>query len=176
MKTINIDYTDWYTRVMKDEEIVQTKEDIFALLDRGKMTSAIAQAAIVSREEGLTTEKILKSNKMLLLSGAMSNVASVVKGRKQDVRSNNGKKYQIPEYIGKTGRRSEEPKEEDDLPTNYQKTASDNGLKLAENYLTKVIPGHIFNHLLIIRENGGDVKQVADQLKKSISSMLVKLK
>jgi len=178
-KLLEIDYTDWYDDVMRAEETIQCKDDIFTMINNGKRTSDIAKSAIVSREEDLLeAEDIIKPNKMLLLSGAMANIAGIVKRRKHDIKMENGKTYYMPEYIGKSGRRDKGDKKEndsDDYPDNYQQSVSDEGLRLAERYLLKVIPGHIFNQLLIIRENGGDVQKIAEQLKDNIDLMIDRL-
>jgi len=174
-RTLEIDYTDWYDDVMRAEETIQCKDDIFTMINNGKRTSDIAKSAIVSREVGLLeTEDAIKPNKMLLLSGAMANVASIVKRSKYSVVTENGKKYYVPEYIGRSGRRDNK-KQDDAYPDNYQQSVSDEGLRLAERYLTRVIPGHIFNHLLIVHENGGDVQKIAEILKDNIDMMIDRL-
>ena len=181
-KILEIDYTDWHDEVMNAEEMVATQDDVFALIDKGRQTSQIAKSAIVSREVGVTKEDIIKPNKMLLMTGAMLNVSSIVKSRKQDVMTESGKTYQINEYIGKVGKRNGKPKKQDDskaeeeqYPDNYQQSISDDGLRLAMRYLVRVIPGHIWNHLLIVYQNDGDYKQAAEQLKASIDAMVDRL-
>ena len=187
-KVLEIDYTDWYDDVMRSEETIQCKDDVFELITRGKQTSDIAKAAIVSREEGITVEEVIKPNKMLLLSGTMMNVAGIVKGRKHEINTDSGKTYYVPEYIGKTGRRNGNKKaqqtqqvqvqdddDDDQYPDNYQKSVSEDGLRLAERYLTRIIPGHIFNHLLVVYENEGDIQKVTEQLKDSIDAMVARL-
>ena len=176
---IKEDITDWYKETMRDETIVESEQDVLGLLDKGEHSAKIARSAIVSRELGKAPDDILRPNKVLLTAGALNDISFMAKKVTLEVEGKNGKTYDAPGYVGRIGRMpdddepGEEPKE--DKGPSYVRTQSTTGLNRAEAYLTTTIPTHVWNRLLVVKANGGDVRTSAELLIESIDQMVERL-
>ena len=174
---IKEDITDWYEETMRNETIVENDNDIISLLDKGNHSAKIARSAIVSRELGKAPSDILRPNKVLLTAGALNDISYIVKKVTLEVKGKGGKTYEAPGYVGRIGRMPDEDEEKpnDEEEPSYVRTKSTIGLNRAEAYLTTTIPTHIWNRLLVVKANGGDVKECANQLIENIEQMVDRL-
>lgn len=182
---IREDITDWRERAMRNETIPSSEQELVELLDKGVSSYEVATAGIVSQEMGQTKERFFRPNKMLIASGAMLDLSRMIKTKKVlEVEGKEGKTYAAPGYVGRIGRMpdaseeeqgdQDEPEQDDGGPS-YVNSQSEQGLNRAESYLVNVIPSHVWNRLLIVKANGGDVKESANMLIDNIQSMVQRL-
>lgn len=177
---IKEDITDWRDKVLKDETVIKTEADIVEQLAGGTSSPDVSRAVLVSREMGEAPSDIIQQNKVLLTFGAMSEVSRILKKNTIEVEGKNGKTYEAPAFVGRIGRPALETDDEtkekpEDKGPSYVKSQSVMALNRAESYMTDVVPGHIWNRLLLIKANGGDPKQAVTQLIDSMEQMLERL-
>ena len=166
---IKEDITDWRDEVLQKEVIVNKEQDVLNLISDGVSTALTARATIVSRELGETLTDIVRPNKLLIMIGAMKDVSILVKSQRHEVATPSGRTFMSCDYIGKG-----KIKDEEDI-NSYVETQSKDGLRNAENYLNKVIPGHVWNRLINIVDAGGDIVPLAEALKSRIDDMVDKI-
>jgi len=176
---ISDDYTDWLEEVIKAEMIIEKKDDIYKAIDEGKHTAQIARAVVVSRELKKMPFDIINCNKSLLNLGAQLGIISLAHQKKTQVETVNGHVYDINAYVGKgqvTEGIIDEVVTEGDNPVDdgpsYEASGTKLALERAVRYVVKVVPGHIWNHLLHIAKGHGDVRVVAEELKANIDRMV----
>lgn len=171
---IHEDVTDWRDEALKKEMIITDEGDVLRALENGAHTAEVGRAIIVSRLMGQAPEDIIQPNRILITIGAMRGVAQIVRKQKVDVEVENKEVYQAPAYIGKWQRdeRAEKDVTEEDTGPSYVKSDDPIALARALHYLDKVIPGHIWNALLIAYSNDGDIVNAADRLKSEIDHMV----
>lgn len=177
---ISEDISDWLEETLRDESIVENEVDVIQLLDSGNSTSKVARAAIVSRELGKTPKDFIRPNRILILSGALSDISGMVKKVTVEVKGKNGKTYEAPGYVGRIGRMpldsdDNEEEEQEDKGPSYVRSESGMALNRAEEYLSRTVPSHVWNRLLIVKANGGDVRLSADVLIDNIEDMVQRL-
>lgn len=165
---VHIDITDWRDDVLRDENVVKDDEQMLDLINQGKSTSYVAKSAVVSREMKEAADDVLRPNKLLYLSGAMTDVSNKVAMQKHLVETDDGAAYEVRDYVGNSGG-------DDELPKGYVTSKSDDGMERACSYLENVVPGHVWNRLVIVYENSGDVVRAAETLMHKIDKMVSKL-
>lgn len=179
---IHEDITDWRDEVFRDELIIMEEKDILDALGQGSHTAKVARAAIVSREIGKAPANIVRPNKTLLTIGAMQDVTQIAHKVKAEVTAADGAVYDAPAFIGRGNIEElieapeddepEEGKDEIDLGPSFVGIHDPMARQRAERHLFRVVPGHIWNRLLIVHEGGGDVALVALELKDKIDEMV----
>jgi hypothetical protein len=163
MKTeVRTDITDWVDEWVHDETDMAQDDIIVKLTTQGYPAGKIARMAVSARLNGKAPDDILDSNKLLLYAGARRDVARRIETRKRG---------HVREFIGKHSEPVDEEGGEEDRPSGYVRSLSDDGLRLAESYLLNHVPGHIRNHLRIVAANGGDATAVADKLCSKITEL-----
>lgn len=181
---INEDISDWLEETMRDETIVESEQDVLELIDKGQHSAKIARSTIVSRELGKAPDDILRPNKVLITAGALHDISYMAKKVILDVEGKNGKTFEAPAFVGRIGRipefKDEEEIEEEAEPVedkgpSYVRTQSTMGLNRAESYLMNTVPTHIWNRLLVVKANGGDVRMNAELLIDNIEQMIERL-
>jgi len=167
---INIDVTDWLQEVMQNEMVITSDDDIIALLESGEPTSTVTRAAIINRTIGNAPFDLMRSDKLLLYTGAMQDIISKTKRRKVTFENKDGKTYTANAYIGRVAEKSEngDGEESEDFEPSYVRSDSKEGLERAQHYLDKVVMGYIFERLKQIYMNGGDVVEAAQNLSRAI--------
>lgn len=181
---IREDISDWRDETFQDETIIEQEDDIFAALEQGISTPKIARAALVSRELGKAPADLIRSNKVLLNVGAMADVIAIAHKPKVKVQTKNGE-YDAPAFVGKVATRQLEEEqvegepeieetetEPDDSGPSFVRLGDDLAGRRAQDYLDRIVPGHIWNRLLIIHSAGGDVRQAALEVKGKIDEMV----
>ena len=174
---IRIDVTDYCEETLRNETVITSKDDIIEHAKNGKSTGEMARSVIASRVLGHAPMDIINSDKMIHHTGARVEVSGIISSESHEVTTKNGHVYESRTYLGKVGRK---PTGDDgELPedkNNYVVAKSNDGYERAINYLDRVVPGHIWNRLLTIYENRGDVERAAASLKNNIDEMVKKLK
>lgn len=175
---IKIDITDWRDTLLQTEEPITNEEDIIKALSAGKQTGVVARATAVSRALKLAPEDILRSDKLLYYTGCVGDISAIAKKNKRVVEVENGDHYTVPELIGYPGRRKEIEEGEVQPEEGYQSyiTIDDpQAAEYAKNYLIKVLPGHIWNRLLILHECNEDVSEAGELMKDKIDEMVKRI-
>ena len=157
--SIQIDITDWVEELIKNNVTIKDEESLFDLTAEGYNAGEIARMAIAGRENGRAPDDILRPNKLLLYAGARRDIAG-----KHERRTLANEPLEVREYIGQA---FDDSKEKENEGT-YIQTQSQEGLRLATEYLLKVVPGHARRHLCIVAINGGDTEAIARELAERI--------
>ena len=165
---IRIDATDWAEQALRAELEIQGDEDVIKMADEGYTTGQMACILVGGRALGIVPAHTLKSDKLLLYGGARAEVATKYAACKRQAELVNGKTIEVREYVGPPGR---EDDNEDDTPKTFVRSETDEGMRLAERYLARTVPGHVYGHLKIIAANGGDVMAAAEALASKVLSM-----
>lgn len=169
--TIQIPVDDWAEEALRDEVPIVDNVTILEALERGEHTAKIARRYLVWRELGEAEEDTLPTNKVLLNAGATSAVSHIARSDKVKVETKSGT-YEANALVGSTRRPS---MEEDDDGESYIRYDDPEAVERAEKYLLRVVPGHIWSRMLLAHKTGGDVKDLAKQLKDLIDEMVDKL-
>lgn len=159
MKTsIMIDIRDLIQEWMDEEPDLETFEDALRLLEQGNHTGKVARLILAGRHLGQAEESILKSDKMLLISGARADLSESVRARRSKVlkREDEEKEYDVPEYVGNSS-----PDEDE---ASFVKSDSVESLDLVRRYLFRSIPGQVAERLKILAANEEDVSEDVDRL------------
>ena len=167
-REVQIDIGDCVDEWAIDEMTFEGDKTVLGLVDVGISAARIARLILAARENGAAPEDLLRSNKLLLLTGARCDVAKKVEGCKI------GK---VREYIAKhVGRSVGDAEDAEDEEAGYAHTISIEGLRLAKSYVLNIVPGHIYNHLRIVATNEGDVKGIAEELVDGIRKIVERIK
>lgn len=175
---IKIDITDWKDKVKQTEEPITSEEDIIKALSAGKQTGVVARAAAVSRAMKLAPDDLMRSDKLLYYTGCVGEISTMARKQHREVEVESGQVYEVSELIGYPGRRKEIAEGDVQPDESYRSYISIDDPQAAEytkNYLIKVLPGHIWNRLLILRECGEDVSEAAELLKEKIDEMVARI-
>lgn len=180
---IEIDTADWAEATTRDEQIISAPEDLHAQIVAGVPLARIARNAVVSRAGGAAPEDLLAPNKTLLHIGAVKDVnqrfirTALIAMKKAPYKKR-------PRFIGKnTGTGSEDGEFQmaiavDDAPgyaDTENKASRAVAMERARVYLLEVVPGHIWNHLAVIADLGGDIKPIVSELKAKIDAQAAEL-
>lgn len=179
---IHENITDWMHETLRDESIIESDQDIIHALAKGGSTAKVARAAIVSREMGKAPSDIVRPNKMLLNVGAQMDITQMMHNEKTIVKTSSGE-HPVSSYIGivkeKEQPGDEDAPEEEEQPKKYEPSFvsidSAEALERSIGYLERVVPGHIWNRLLVVHEAGGDVRNEADKVKQIIDDMVSRI-
>lgn len=165
---IPIDVTDWQEETQEDERVIASKEDVLANARDGVSVQKIARAAVVCRATGIAPADLISPDKLLLMAGAQSDVIAMIHSEKREVTVESGQTYEVNALIGKGSNN------ETDSTSSYVPIEDEEGVARAKHYLEKVVPGHIWNPLLTIYNDGGtqDVNEAADLLIAEIGRMV----
>lgn len=172
--SVQIDISDWEREALSDETPIEDRQDILERLEAGNHTAAVARAAVVWREKNVAPGDIIGPNKVLLQTGAQLEVSRIARGAKREIVARNGRAYKAPALVGQVpdGREKEEGAlSEESYISSHDKRARER----AEQYLLEVVPGHIWNRLLVIYANGGDIEEVTSRLKERINKQVYDL-
>ncbi len=174
---INIDITDWQEEAERDENFIMSEEDILTAIRQGIPSIKAARILIVSQELGLTKERISRPNKVLLNVGAQADAIAVIHKAKTKVRVANGAEYNVNELVGYTPEKADENSDEPIEKEVYTGPSffdihDKRSLESAIRYMENIIPGYIWGRLIVIYENGGDVRNEAEKLKQAIDEMI----
>ena len=176
---IETDITDWRDEAYRDELMPTNDEEIIDAISNGKSTAQLARATIVSRELGNAPDDILRPVKILWMSGAAVDIGQKVRSKTVTIETEDGKTYEAKAYIGKSGRphltKDDEEEDTDDGGPSY--VDSDNPLmaERAHNYITRTVPGHIWERMKQLKYCDADYKAAARTLKKEIDNMVKRL-
>lgn len=182
--TIHIPIGDWQLEALRTETPITNRDDVLKAVESGVQTAQIARRVIVWREMGLTPSDFMRPNKLLLHAGAREDIARMVRAAQHTVKVKD-RSYRAPDYVGPV--QTPEPEDDgngqtfqttipDDQPTTYVKHSDPAAAKLAEDYLLRIVGGHIWPRLLTIYESGGNVPDIVKQLKKQLDEMVLRLK
>ncbi len=176
---IKTDITDWQEEALKNELLPENEDAIYKALDNGLSSAVITRAVIVSREKQIAPSDIIRPNKLLLHAGGQQDIIRIAHKRKLEVKTENGKSYNVPAYVGTVAEKIDENAAEDEtkpeVDNSFVRSQSIEGLRRAIDYMEKIIPGYVWGRLLIIYENGGDVRNEADKLKETIDEHVNKI-
>lgn len=181
---IKIDITDWVDEHDQAEPKISTEDDLIKLVTENKRTTAQAfRMATAARERGLAPADILPANKLILQTGGVLNINSLIARRMKEVRLANGSMTTVREFAAPV-----REEEEGQLTCDTQQgrapspslefftpSLSEEGNERAVDYLLKRVPGYVYGRLKIIAANGGDVAAAADALKTKIDEMVTRL-
>ena len=203
---IKTDITDWREEADELGFVPKNQKDMVDALAEGHTTAQVARASIVSRERGYADENILRPNKLLMQTGAMLQVGQAARNKRDVGQLPNGKTVNAPAYVGRVvhtaptipelgsddeaqaqlfelealaggGDSGNVPPPDSDGPS-YVDGGSYEAQRRAEQYLEDIVPGHIWDRLVIIARNGTaqDIETACVKLKYKINEMLDKLK
>jgi len=174
---IKEDISDWLEETLRDESIIESDEDIIHAMENGLSTGKIARAVIVSREIGKAPSDIVRPNKMLINVGAQMDVIARAHGEKTAVKTSTGE-YPVSRFVGLVKEKDVLDEDEADIDQNepsFVQIDSAQALERSVGYLERIVPGHIWNRLLVVHEAGGDVRNEADKLKQTIDEMVSRI-
>lgn len=166
-----IDVTDWEDEVKRREEFIDSEDELFRQVESGRKTGEIAKSLVVSRLSGVAPDDIMRPDKVLYYVGAMTELHQKVVGKKHKVTTDNGATYDSRSFIGSV----KDEGEDQNGDKFYVSAHSSEAITRAQKYLDNVAPGHVWNRLLIIFENEGDVQEAADTFKAKIDEMVDRL-
>jgi len=167
--TITIPIDDWHDEALKTEMPITDKQTIIDLIEAGLHTAKVGRMAITWRELGEAPGDILRPNKVLLESAAQHNISQIVRAQKHEVETKDGKIYYSRDYVGQLS------DDEDGYEQSYIHYTSRAAVERALTYLENAVPGHIWNRLITLYENGGDYKEAARSLIMTIDEMVGRL-
>lgn len=163
--TIEIHIGDWHAEVVADAGLVDSVAALRRMVDAGTSTVKLAKRALVSRQLGVAPATILRPNKALLLAGAQADVARRhVRAIMHAVALPNGCLVSGHAYIGT-------PSGNGHLISGDDAAAR----QAAWYYLVKVVPGHIWRHLVAYIDNGGDPEDVFTALCTALGEMAARV-
>lgn len=187
---IKEDITDWQQETLRNETIIEKEEDIIdALTKEGRSTKEVARSTLVSRAMGKAPEEILRPNKILLTSGAELQINQIIDRQRSVVRTPKGS-FTIQSYVGKLPMNDrgvpveendnenlvEENTEEDEPVDTGPSFTSINGQLASDRalgYLNRIVRGRtIRDRLIVIYKNGGNIREVAENLKRQIDELV----
>ena len=168
---ITIPIQDWHDEAIATETPITSTEDIIELIEKGMHTGQVGTMALVWRELGEAPKDIMRPNKVLIYAGAQENVSSLVRARRHEVETKDGKRYRVPDYVGAVG----ESGEDGIMEQYYVRHDDRRARERAETYLFDIVPSHVWKRLLLIYENGGDVKAAGQKLKREITEQVNRL-
>ena len=133
----------------------------------------VARMTVAARARGEAPTDIIKSDKLLYLSGAQADIAERIAGHVEQVQLENGTEIKIRSYVA-TPPQDEEGDDggDDDLIVD---SVSSDGLERAARYLTRNVPGYVYGRLAIIAANRGDVREAAQGLVDAVWAMVDRL-
>ena len=153
---VRIDIPDWVDEWLREEVDMAEPDAVGQLTAEGYSAGQIARMAASARLNGKAPDAIMRCDKLLYYAGARREIARQIETRKR------GK---IREYIGRAmDGAAGDDEEGEEQEAGYVRSVSPDGLRLAEGYLLRWLPGHVLNHLRIVAANGGDASAVADEL------------
>jgi hypothetical protein len=173
---IQEEVTDWHDEVVEAGLIFTSQEEMIDAIRRGEKTIRVARAAIVSRLLGKAPDDIVGPNKLLLSHGASYDIRRLVRKLTESVETPTGE-YQARSFVGTSYEsvQEEDKDAEHDTERSFVPLADNEAGKRAVFYLEHVLPGHIWNHLLIAHASGINVKALATMLYDKIDEMVGKL-
>lgn len=173
------------------EIMPEKREDVIDLLSSGTPTGTIARGIIVSRELDNAPADIIAPNKMLLYTGARLEVSRIAASATHTVNVK-GATYKAQDFIGPV--RQPETDDDDDsneqevlfeseveaiqtpeMPTTYTSYTNARSADVAEMYLRRRVPGHVWPRLLTLHEHGRDVRAAVRELKAELDDMVLRL-
>jgi len=169
---IHTDVSDWHDEYMQAEPNVSSEDaavqthvaEKFHPLQMGRLL-------IVGRERGDSPDDILPPNKLLLNTGAAYAWSQKLCQRRKAVEiPGTEKTVSVREIVG--GVRDEDGENPDSGLVMWNDA---DAVARAEQYLSRVVTGHIFERLKSIAVNGGDVQAAVDELKRRIDDMVERL-
>lgn len=187
--TVRIPIEDWRQEALRMEIMPEKREDVIDLLSGGTPTGTIARGIIVSRELENAPADIIAPNKMLLYTGARLAVSQIAASATHDVEVK-GATYKAQDFIGPV-RQAETDADDDeqevlfeseveaiqppDMPTTYTSYTNARSADVAEMYLQRRVPGHVWPRLLTLHEHGRDVRSAVRELKDELDNMVLRL-
>jgi hypothetical protein len=180
---ITIDIADWLDEAMHEEVDFESKDALLAEHIKNKRTPLKSgRLAIAARQAGKAPDDILPANKLLLNTGAAVDIMQTFVRRYRQSKANGA--YQVREFVGAvrafdeceaTDAPETEPGGELPEPQTYIESSDPEAAQRAEDYLSRVVPGHVWSRLLILAEQGGDVQGVAARLCECVMEMVTRL-
>ena len=165
---IKIPIDDWKEEALENETPITDEDTILSMLDQGLHSGQVARMTLAWRAMGECPDDILKPNKVLLYAGAQEQVSLIARAKMHPVETEKGLVFNAHDYIGAVANGEEEEE-------SYIHYTNKKALKRASNYLEKRVPGHIWPRLLLMYENGGDIKAAVRELKIEIDDMVKRL-
>lgn len=107
-ENIVIPIADWRDEVLREEALVEQREDVIDMVAAGVPSGKIAKRVVVSQELGVTPVRILRSNKILFYTAAQAEVASLARREKETITARNGTEYAAPRFVGPITREEED--------------------------------------------------------------------
>lgn len=185
MTELLIDITDWVQEFRDAEPTLRNDNDLAAMLLDGIPTGQVARMAVAARATGNAPADVLKPDKLLLYSGARSDVTTRMSLRRHTVTLGNGKEVEMREMLGRPGRPEDEVDDDEAVDGDAEPPVAAGpawvvpgtplGVERALFYLENVVPGHIYDRLKEVAAGGGDVRAAADSLEANIETMVQRL-
>ena len=168
---VSINIEDWHREALATETPIKDVDTILELLEQGMHSGQVARMAVVWREKGEAPDGLINPNKTLLYVGAQDSVTRLVQRQRHKVDGKNGQTFEASSYVGAVS----EGQEDGGMEQSYVRHDDKRAIERAQHYLASAVPGHVWGRLLLIYENGGDVKAASRQLKREIDEMVKKL-
>jgi len=158
---IKIDATDWAEDYEKEEPKIKSKTDL--IVARQQYHAAdVAKYTLIARERGDAESDIVKPNKLLLLSGAVLDIAQYVASATRTIvigEGDNARELDIREYIAPVKNGDDE--DSSDAP--IISTEGEQAVEFARRYLLKDVIGRVRGRLEIFAGNGESVREIAQE-------------
>jgi len=189
--TVGIPIGDWHQEALRLEIMPEKRADVIDLLAQGVPTGTIARSIIVSRELEHAQADIIAPNKLLLHTGARLEVSRIAASATHTVQVK-GATYKAQDFIGPVSQADADAGEDDaeqevlfesevaaiqppDMPTTYTSYTNARSADVAEMYLQRRVPGHVWPRLLTLHEHGRDVRAAVQALKAELDDMALRL-
>ena len=169
--TIAIPYGDWQEEYLREEADVSSEEAVIEARLGTVSPQQLGRFVIVARERGETEPDIIPPNKMLLNIAASMEARRILTRRREDVETPSGRTYEARSYIGPVSEPDDEQKEVEP----FTRLVDPGTLERALGYLARIVPGHIWSHLLIVAANEGDIVAAAQTVHDNVDEMVERL-
>jgi hypothetical protein len=175
---IHEEVTDWFEDFRRREIEIKSEEDVIAAIQKGIPTSELARDVIVATLLGDLPPEVLPPMRSLTAMGAQARIVSMVHKIKTEVEIKSGT-FSVNTFIGDVDdhREDKDEIEPEDVGEGscYVNITDPEATPRIESYLLRRIPGHVITHLVKYKENGGDVREIAEELIAKIREIVDKI-
>jgi len=164
---------DWYEEWAREEDTFQDEDALLNKLKR-EGAASVARKYLVSREVGASDKELLPPNKLALNTGAAVTLSQIVARRRTALTMPNGRQYEVRENVMPV----HEDDDGDEMEIGFVSVADqpNEAMGRARDYLFKrVMRGYVWGRMKIIAGLGGDMEELADDLKAEVDDMVARL-
>lgn len=158
---LKIDVSDWEEEFEHEGKPLETDEDVLAAAVRdGRSPAQLARFAIVGREKGKGPKDLIKPNKLLLQSGARTEITNIICRQRTNGTLPGGQEVLIRQAYSTHGMESESARS----MRPYALPGSKARAEVARHWLENVLPGHVRPRLVELALAGENPLEVAAEV------------